>query len=127
MSVVHRQERTHLITAARLLDPRIGGRRLIRSWRIGRLRAVLPELAAQIGRRVDAELASLGQLDQYTSVELLEIIQRTRRYLASVGGEAWGVSHVEDALLRTRGGRDEAPMILRGESRGSENMQRLRE
>jgi phosphohistidine swiveling domain-containing protein len=101
-------------SAARLFDPRVGGRRVISSWRIGRLRAVLPELAEQISRRVDAELAALGALDQYTNAELMEIIQRSRRYLASVHGH----EVLAGVLLDGGSGATAAGAALRALARG---------
>lgn len=73
-------------TGWRLLDPRAGLRRLINAWRIGRLRAVLPELASEICRRVDRELAALPALEELSDAELLETIERARRYLVAVHG-----------------------------------------
>lgn len=68
------------------LDPRTPMRRLASAWRVGRLRAVLPELAADLCRRIDGELASVGTLADMTEAELLEVMRRTREYLASVHG-----------------------------------------
>jgi pyruvate,water dikinase len=72
--------------AWRVVDPRAGMRKLISSWRVGRLRAVLPELAQQMCHRVDAELAALPPMADLSDSELLELIQHTRCYLASVHG-----------------------------------------
>lgn len=70
----------------RMLDPRVGGRRAVSAWRIGRLRTVLPQLAAEMCRRVDGELAALPQLDAMSSAEVLEVVSRARGYLSSVHG-----------------------------------------
>jgi phosphohistidine swiveling domain-containing protein len=103
-------------SVVRLLDPRVGGRRLISSWRIGRLRAVLPELAEQIAHRVDAELAALEPLEVYTNAELMEIIQRSRRYLASVHGH----EVLAGVLLDGGSGATAAGAALRALARGRE-------
>ena len=47
----------------RWLDPRVPARRLASAWRVGRLRAVLPDLAGELCQRVDGELAGLGRAD----------------------------------------------------------------
>jgi pyruvate,water dikinase len=70
----------------RWLDPRIPARRLASAWRVGRLRAVLPELSADVCAHVDSDLTSLGPLAQLSDAELVELLRRTRGYLASVHG-----------------------------------------
>jgi pyruvate,water dikinase len=70
----------------RWLDPRVSIRRLASSWRVGRLRAVLPELAGEVCRRVDGELAGLGPLGDLSDAELLEVMCRVRTHLAAVHG-----------------------------------------
>jgi pyruvate,water dikinase len=70
----------------RWLDPRVSTRRLASAWRVGRLRAVLPELAEELCRRVDGELAGLGPLHGLSDAELLEVMCRVRAHLAAVHG-----------------------------------------
>ena len=70
----------------RWLDPRVSVRRLASSWRVGRLRAVLPDLAHEVCRRVDGELASLGPLGDLSDAELLEVMCRVQAHLAAVHG-----------------------------------------
>ena len=70
----------------RWLDPRVPARRLASAWRVGRLRAVLPDLADEVGRRVDGELAGLGPLSDLGDAELLEVLCRVRAHLAAVHG-----------------------------------------
>ena len=70
----------------RWLDPRVPARRLASAWRVGRLRAVLPELAGEVCRRVDGELAGLGPLSDLSDAELLEVLCRVRAHLAAVHG-----------------------------------------
>jgi pyruvate,water dikinase len=70
----------------RWLDPRVPARRLASAWRVGRLRAVLPELAEELCRRVDGELAGLGPLHDLSDAELLEVMCRVRAHLAAVHG-----------------------------------------
>jgi pyruvate,water dikinase len=70
----------------RWLDPRVPTRRLASAWRVGRLRAVLPDLAVELCQRVDGELAGLGPLDDLRDPELLEVMVRVRAHLAAVHG-----------------------------------------
>ncbi|MCU0263574.1 MAG: PEP-utilizing enzyme [Candidatus Nanopelagicales bacterium] len=70
----------------RWLDPRVSIRRLASSWRVGRLRAVLPELAGEVCRRVDGELAGLGPLRDLSDAELLEVMCRVQGHLVAVHG-----------------------------------------
>jgi len=70
----------------RWLDPRVSIRRLASSWRVGRLRAVLPELAGEVCRRVDGELAGLGPLRDLSDAELLEVMCRVQAHLVAVHG-----------------------------------------
>lgn len=70
----------------RWLDPRVPARRLASAWRVGRLRAVLPDLAGELCRRVDGELAGLGPLGDLGDAELLEVMCRVRAHLAAVHG-----------------------------------------
>lgn len=72
--------------AWRWLDPRYSLRRAGSAWRVGRLRAVLPDLARDICRRVDTDLTEIGPLTGYGAGELLEIITRTREHLHGVHG-----------------------------------------
>ncbi len=99
---------------ARLLDPRIGVRRLISAWRVGRLRTVLPGLAQQVADRVDEELGALGQLDSYSNAELLEVVQRARGYLVAVHGH----EVLAGVLLQGGTGATAAGAAMRAIARG---------
>jgi pyruvate,water dikinase len=70
----------------RWLDPRVPTRRLASAWRIGRLRAVLPDLAGDLCRRVDSDLGGVPALDGLSDAELLEVLNRARGHLAAVHG-----------------------------------------
>jgi pyruvate,water dikinase len=67
----------------RLLDPRPGARRLLASWRVGRLRVALPELTAQVVVAVDDDLRAIGGLDARRDDELLALVDAARRELAT--------------------------------------------
>lgn len=68
------------------LDPRAPARRLASAWRVGRLRAVLPDLAGELCQRVDGELAGLGPLADLSDAELFEVMCRVRAHLSAVHG-----------------------------------------
>jgi pyruvate,water dikinase len=70
----------------RRLLPAAGVRRLAAAWRIGRLRAALGELAADVVARVDDELADVPSLTALTGGELLTLLVNTRDTLVSVHG-----------------------------------------
>jgi pyruvate,water dikinase len=68
----------------RWYSPAAIGRRLGAAWRVGRLRAVLPELAPAVAVTVDRHLAGVGRLDTLTSSELGEVVRAARQELATV-------------------------------------------
>ncbi len=59
-------------------------RRLGAAWRVGRLRAVLPELVAVSVDSVDRRLEGVGRLDTLTPVELAQVVDGARHELAAV-------------------------------------------
>jgi pyruvate,water dikinase len=100
------------------LDPRVPARRLASAWRVGRLRAVLPELAGELCQRVDGELAGLGPLADLSDSELLEVMCRVRAHLAAVHGHeilAGSLLGNEDA---TTGAGIAIAVVCRGRSLG---------
>jgi len=54
------------------------------SWRVGRIRVALPQLAAGLLELVDDHLAAVPELDQLSTDELIDLIDRGRRELATV-------------------------------------------
>jgi rifampicin phosphotransferase len=68
------------------LDPRPPSRRLVAAWRVGRLKAALPALAADLISEVDSELAEVPPLDELLDPDLLQLIAGTRRVLVSLYG-----------------------------------------
>jgi pyruvate,water dikinase len=68
------------------LDPRPSLRRLRVAWTVGRLRAALPALAADITSDVDAELAAIPALDHMNDEDLLLILHRAGETLTAVHG-----------------------------------------
>jgi pyruvate,water dikinase len=68
------------------LDPRPPLRRLRAAWTVGRLRAALPSLAADITASVDAELTAVPPLTELTDDALLLILQRAGGTLTAVHG-----------------------------------------
>ena len=68
------------------LDPRPPVRRLVAAWRVGRLRAALPALAADLVARADAELVAVPPLGALTDRQLLGVVEGTRQRLVALGG-----------------------------------------
>jgi phosphohistidine swiveling domain-containing protein len=68
------------------LDPRPSLRRLRAAWTVGRLRAALPTLAADVTASVDAELAAIPALDQLDDRRLLLLLRRAGDTLTAVHG-----------------------------------------
>jgi len=68
------------------LDPRPPVRRLVAAWRVGRLRAALPALAADLVSRADAELLGVPSLAALSDVELLAVLDRARPRLVALAG-----------------------------------------
>jgi phosphohistidine swiveling domain-containing protein len=59
-------------------------RRLATAWRVGRLRVAMPNLVEGIVAAVDRDLGTIPRLDALGSDELLDLIERARRELATV-------------------------------------------
>ncbi|WP_433330421.1 PEP/pyruvate-binding domain-containing protein [Spirillospora sp. CA-294931] len=70
----------------RLLNPVPSARRLAVAWRVGRLRAELPDLAADTAAAVDADLAAVPPLAEITDIELVAALRWARAALASLHG-----------------------------------------
>lgn len=66
------------------LNPLSAARHLGRTWRLGRLRAALPHLAASLLDRADRDLEALPALGELTDRQLLAVLHRTRAALHAV-------------------------------------------
>lgn len=102
----------------RWLDPRVPTRRLASAWRVGRLRTVLPELAGEVCRRVDGELAGLGPLADLSDSELLEVLCRVRAHLAAVHGHEILAGTLLDREAATTGAGVAMSVVRRGRALG---------
>ncbi len=99
-----------------LLDPRPPLRRLRVAWRVGRLRASLPTLAAGLVSDIDRELADVPPVDELTDLELLGSLDRVRAALRAAHGHELlagsldqddGASGAELGLVALAAGRRE--------------------
>jgi phosphohistidine swiveling domain-containing protein len=70
----------------RVIDPRVGARRLRTAWRTGRLRATLPDRAECLLRAVDADLAAVPPLPLLEDDELARVLVRGQGWLRSLHG-----------------------------------------
>ncbi|MDP9387402.1 MAG: hypothetical protein M3Q48_05590, partial [Actinomycetota bacterium] len=68
------------------LDPRGPARRLVASWRVGRLGAALPGLVADLLDDVDAQLLDVPPLADLDSRQLVELLRRARQALVALNG-----------------------------------------
>jgi rifampicin phosphotransferase len=68
----------------RRIDPVTILRRLATAWRVGRLRVAMPGLASDLVATVDRDLAGIPRLDTLTTQELVDLLERSRRELATV-------------------------------------------
>ncbi|MGH9263373.1 MAG: PEP/pyruvate-binding domain-containing protein, partial [Acidimicrobiales bacterium] len=74
------------VSTLRKLDPRPPIRRLIAAWRVGRLRAALPALAADLVATVDRDLLLVGPVEDLSDRELLGLLERSAQGLAALHG-----------------------------------------
>jgi pyruvate,water dikinase len=68
----------------RRIDPVAILRRLATAWRVGRLRVAMPGLARDLVTTVDRDLTAIPRLDTLTTDELVDLLDRARRELATV-------------------------------------------
>lgn len=73
-------------SALRRLDPRPPLRRLVAAWRVGRLRAALPSLAADLVAKADADLLAVDAVDDLTDHQLVGLLERSAGGLAALHG-----------------------------------------
>ena len=65
-------------------DPRPPARRVRAAWRTGRLRIALPGLAADLVRRADEELASVGRPASLSDSQLLTVLRGSHQALVAL-------------------------------------------
>lgn len=70
----------------RRLDPRMPARRLVAAWRVGRLRAALPGLAADVVAGADDRLLEVPDLAELDDSELLSVLRGTAPVLRALHG-----------------------------------------
>jgi pyruvate,water dikinase len=70
----------------RRLDPRPPMRRLVAAWRVGRLRAALPSLAADLVAKVDADLLAVDPTALMSDRQLLGLLDRSAQGLTALHG-----------------------------------------
>lgn len=68
------------------LDPRPRLRRLRGAWRVGRLRAALPDLARDLVERTDDALGTVPPLAELSDRQLLAVLDRCREALVALHG-----------------------------------------
>ena len=68
------------------LDPRPPARRLVAAWRVGRLRAALPDLADDLLATADRDLLDVPALSTLSDRELLALLDRTGPALSALHG-----------------------------------------
>ena len=68
------------------LDPRAPARRLVASWRVGRLGAALPSLVEDLLEEVDGHLLDVPPLAELGPADLVGLLERSRRALVSLNG-----------------------------------------
>jgi pyruvate,water dikinase len=67
----------------RRLNPAAMIRRLATAWRVGRLRVAMPRLTREAVATVDRDLAMIPRLDELATGDLADLLDRTRRELAT--------------------------------------------
>ncbi len=96
-------------TLRRRINPAAMVRRLETAWRVGRLRTALPRLADEAVATVDRDLAMIPRLDELADGDLVDLLDRTRRELATT--HAYEV--LTGMLLGEQDGLSGAAMALR--------------
>lgn len=66
------------------LNPVPGFRRLRAAWRVGRMRAAIPDLGEHLLDRVDADLESVPPLSQLSNRQLVALLHRSREVLRAL-------------------------------------------
>jgi phosphohistidine swiveling domain-containing protein len=87
----------------RRLNPVPPARRLVAAWRVGRLRAALPGLAADVVAGADERLLEVPELDELDDAELLSVLHGTAPLLRALHGHEMlaGLLAADDADTAT--------------------------
>jgi pyruvate,water dikinase len=96
-------------TLRRRINPAAMVRRLATAWRVGRLRIALPRLAHETVATIDRDLAMIPRLDELADGDLVDLLDRTRRELATT--HAYEV--LTGMLLSSQDGLSGAAMAVR--------------
>lgn len=70
----------------RRFDPRPPARRLVASWRVGRLGAALPGLVSDVLDEVDRQLLAVPPLEELSDEHLVGLLGRSRQALVALNG-----------------------------------------
>lgn len=70
----------------RRFDPRPPARRLVASWRVGRLGAALPGLVSDVLHEVDEQLLAVPPLEELSDERLVGLLGRSRQALVALNG-----------------------------------------
>lgn len=74
------------VSISHRFDPRPPVRRLAAAWRVGRLRAALPALAADLVATADQDLLAVSRLSELSDAQLMAILRRSRQGLVALHG-----------------------------------------
>jgi pyruvate,water dikinase len=96
-------------TLRRRINPAAMVRRLATAWRVGRLRIALPRLAHETVATIDRDLAMIPRLDELADGDLVDLLDRTRRELAT----AHAYEVLTGMLLGSEDGLSGAAMAVR--------------
>lgn len=78
--------RTRKKTLFDRIDPRGPAKKMVAAWRVGRLKAALPELTGILAYKVDEELQAVPHPTGLSGQELLNLLDRGRAVLVSLHG-----------------------------------------
>ena len=91
--------------AGRWFRPLAGARRVVVAWRVGRLRAALPALAASVALQADSDLTAVGPLPELGDRGLVDLLDRLRQELVALHGH----EVLAGMLLKEEGDRPSLP------------------
>ena len=94
------------------LDPRPGARRLRAAWRVGRLRNLLPLLAAEAVADADARLEEVPPVEDLTDGQLFGLLQTMTPVLSALHAQEVLCGLLADAKSAETGGATGAAMAL---------------
>jgi len=101
------------------IDPRPSFRRLLASWRVGRLRAALPNIACDLLERADRQLVDVPPLTSLTESQLLGLLDRASEALVSLHGHEVLLGSIADPGAKPLTGTAAAlDVVVDGRRRG---------